>query len=472
MVPRISGLASAVVIACVALSGAAAQAPAGDASTALARYVGKPDDTYRWTITTRYQAKNAEVIGLLLQSQTWQGAVWKHQVLVIRPRRVAKADHAVLIVGGGRWHEEYAETHSDREPLPEGGDLFIRIARELRSVVIVLGEVPFQPLFDLSEDRLIAHTFDEYLRTGDDEWPLLLPMVKSTIRAMDAVDAAARQEWNEPLRTFTVFGGSKRGWTTWLTAAVEPRVTALAPTVIDALNMAKHFPHQTEAFGAPSEAIRPYTDLGLTEILADERGASLRAIVDPYSYRAAIKQPKLIVLGTNDQYFPLDSLNFYWDGLEGPKYILYMPNEPHDIRHSGPVFRSLRALNDSLTGEEALPSLQWEFVWRDGGALLCVRSEPKARAIRLWSATSDDRDFRDATWTGGDELPGGKLAEIAVQRPATGYLAAFAQADFGHGLHAYSLTTNLAVLAAAPSEDFGQRPTGVAGVCSSAPRRR
>ncbi len=30
--------------------------------------------------------------------------------------------------------------------------------------------------------------------------------------------------------------------------------------------------------------------------IGDERGAGLRAIVDPYSYRAAIVQPKLIVL--------------------------------------------------------------------------------------------------------------------------------------------------------------------------------
>jgi PhoPQ-activated pathogenicity-related protein len=231
--------------------------------------------------------------------------------------------------------------------------------------------------------------------------------------------------------------------------------------------MAKHFPHQTEVFGAPSEAIRPYTDLGLTEILGDDRGASLRAIVDPYSYRSAIVQPKLIVIGTNDEYFPLDSLNFYWDGLEGPKYLLYLPNEPHQIRHLGPVFRSLRALDDSLGDGTPLPRVRWEYAWREGGALLCVHSDPKPRAIRLWTATSEGRDFRKAVWSGSKELPGSRPAEIAVDRPVTGYLAAFAEVDFGRGLHAYSLSTNLAVLAATPSGDFGQRPEGVAGVCTA-----
>jgi hypothetical protein len=79
--------------------------------------------------------------------------------------------------------------------------------------VAVVGQVPFQPLFDRREDELIAYTFEQYLQTGDAEWPLLLPMVKSTVRAMDASSDVARREWHIPLPTFTVLGGSKRGWT-------------------------------------------------------------------------------------------------------------------------------------------------------------------------------------------------------------------------------------------------------------------
>ena len=51
-------------------------------------------------------------------------------------------------------------------------------------------------------------------------------MVKSAVRAMDAVEQCVEREWSHKVETFTVTGASKRGWTTWLTGAVDPRVTA------------------------------------------------------------------------------------------------------------------------------------------------------------------------------------------------------------------------------------------------------
>ena len=434
-------------------------------SAALAAYVAKPDASYAWRVQRRYRNSDADILELHLESQTWRGGVWQHQLLLVRPKRVADPGHAVLVVGGGRWHDEFANV-TDEAPLPEGGELFVAIARALRSTVAVLGQVPFQPLFNLTEDHLIAHSFDEYLKTGDPEWPLLLPMVKSVVRALDASSAAAEQEWGAPLTAFTVTGGSKRGWTTWLTAAVEPRVTAIAPIVIDALNMARHFPHQTEAWGAPSEAIRPYTDLGLTDILGSPAGEPLREIVDPFSYRALLTQPKLIVLATNDEYFPLDSANLYWDELVGPKYLLYVPNEPHGIAHMGSYLRGLRALHAAVDGGPPLPQLDWEYRWTDTELTLCVRSAaPAARQLRLWRAGSDDRDFRDAQWTAALEADGGSV-RFVLPRPRSGYAAAFVEAGFGRALKAFVLSTNMAVLPAPGEPPYGTQPRGHEGVCA------
>jgi len=76
-------LAVATVLAASGLhaqtTGLTATRPA-DATGALARYVAKPDDTFSWELRTHFRAKGADAIELLLQSQTWQGVAWKHQV--------------------------------------------------------------------------------------------------------------------------------------------------------------------------------------------------------------------------------------------------------------------------------------------------------------------------------------------------------------------------------------------------------
>ena len=86
-----------------------------------------------------------------------------------------------------------------------------------------------------TEDDFIAYTWDKFLRTGDEKWPARLPMTKSAVRAMDAVTqfAAAPEGGGQKVARFVVSGASKRGWTTWTTAAVDKRVIAIAPAVID-----------------------------------------------------------------------------------------------------------------------------------------------------------------------------------------------------------------------------------------------
>ena len=49
-------------------------------------------------------------------------------------------------------------------------------------------------------------TFDQYLQTGEKDWPLLLPMVKSSVRAMDAMQSIVREKWGAPIESFTVSG--------------------------------------------------------------------------------------------------------------------------------------------------------------------------------------------------------------------------------------------------------------------------
>src|SRR5262249_48115869 len=153
--------------------------------------------------------------------------------ILFRPKQVTSRQ-AFLYIDGGRWNAEYENGHAD---LPRSAAIFIALAESIRAPVAVVRQVPFQPIFDRREDALIAYPLHRDLEKREPDWPLLLPMVKGAVRAMDTVQELAQSRWHLAIDRFTVAGASKRGWTSWLTAASDPRVAAVAPMVIDMLNV-------------------------------------------------------------------------------------------------------------------------------------------------------------------------------------------------------------------------------------------
>src|SRR5438067_2266274 len=120
----------------------------------------------------------------------------------------------------------------------------------------------------------------------DESWPLLFPMAKSVVKAMDALQAFTKQEWQKPVEKFIITGGSKRGWTTWLTAATrDPRVKAIAPMVIDTLDMPRQMEHQLACYGVYSEMIHDYVERKLVPMPDTPEARRLWKMVDPYQYR-------------------------------------------------------------------------------------------------------------------------------------------------------------------------------------------
>lgn len=443
-----------------------AEDPRPAARPELFDYVAAPEPAYEWRVRARYERGTTEIVELRLHSQTWRDTLWKHRLFLIRPETVTTGDDALLIVGGGRWSEADDASEPPSE-LPDGSNEFIGMAEAMETVVAVVGTVPFQPLMGRTEDELIAHTFERYLETRESDWPLLLPMTKSAVAAMDAVQAATDELWGRPTEGFTVIGGSKRGWATWLTAVVDERVNAIAPLVFDALEMDAHFPHQTAAWGAPSQNIHPYTQLGLDEILSSEEGATLRRIVDPYAYRAELTEPKLIVNATNDEYFPLDSANLYWDGLEAPKYLVYAPNQPHGIEDLELLVPSINALHQAASGGAALPDLAWEYAPTDSGLRLCLRADPAPAPAEVtrWQARSPDRDFRDDEWTSSRVERTDGTYVLDLPRPDSGYSAAYADLTFDHGAAPYYLSTSVAIMNAHADERVSPSPADHGDVC-------
>lgn len=420
-------------------------------SPALEQYIAKPDATYQWTKRREGALGNGKFVELTLTSQTWRDIVWKHQLFIYRPSNIDDGSQALLLVAGGTWKPELERQPAEGDAkLPGEAQVVAALAESLRSPVAVLLQVPEQPLFGgMVEDEIISHTFAQFMKTNDVEWPLLLPMVKSVIRAMDATEEFAKAEWQLNVEHFLVTGASKRGWTTWLTGAVDPRVNAIAPMVIDMLNMKPHMKLQEASFGGYSEQIHDYTDKGLQDHLDSNRGDALRSIVDPYSYRGQLKQPKLIILGTNDRYWPVDALNLYWDDLEGEKYVLYVPNNGHGLRDHRRLVGTVCALHEHVTGGKSMPKLDWSFEDRGDSLRLELSTDTKPEAVRSWTATSDSRDFRQARWdskTVAAQDGQTRRFVIEVEKPAQGFAAVFAEAQFNGQPMPFYLSTNLRVL--------------------------
>lgn len=413
-------------------------APAAERVTKgpLAEYVNKKDDAFKWSIRRKGQIAGSTYVEIVMTSQNWKGTTWKHRMLILRPAQVESPHEAVLIVAGDNWDPKLDQAAKPDERI-EGGILLqvAAAAGTAKALVALVFQVPHQPIFDGKvEDEIIAHTFAQYLDTKDPEWPALLPMVKSAVRAMDTVQEVAKKEWNQDVKNFVVTGASKRGWTTWLTAAVDPRVNAIAPMVIDVLNMPEQMDHQLATWGKYSDQIEDYTKLGIQGKASTEEGKALNAIVDPYAYREVLTMPKLMLLGTNDEYWTLDALNVYWDDLQGEKYVVYCPNKGHDLNDTPRLLASIAALYRHAAGEDKMPEFTWNVDRSADKVTLRMKADPQPQFVKVWSAKSDTKDFRKSSWTQAAVPPSGD--EYVFEQPlddVAGNVAFFGEATFKVG---------------------------------------
>lgn len=425
-----------IVCACLSLLGLALSARAD-----LAGYVKKEDKSFEWKLARNSTSKAGTLYTLALTSQTWQGIVWKHDLVVYVPAGVEPTETMFLWNTGGKAGAT-------------GLLMMTELAKRMNAPVAFLYGVPNQPLFEgKREDALIAETFVRYLKTKDGDWPLLFPMVKSVVRAMDALQAFAKQQWKKEVKGFVVSGASKRGWTTWLTGASDPRVKAIAPLVIDTLNMRVQLPHQLKSYGAYSRMIHDYTERKLVPMPDTPEAKKLWGMVDPWLYRAKLKMPKLILNGTNDPYWTQDALNLYWDDLEGPKWVSYVPNAGHGLEEALPdgtknrdrALDVLGAFGRAMIHGKEMPKLSWVIKEADGATAVAVASDPRPREARLWTATAATRDFRKATWK-PTVLEPGKVMTVKLTPPKEGFAVYLVECEYGQDEQRFSLTTQVRIL--------------------------
>ena len=401
------------------------------------RYVLEPDPAFAWTSIGRRTSTAGTVHVLKLTSQVWQGHPWEHDLRVYKPEGLAPSGAMLLMLVGGS---------NRREIEPDDDAMGFELARLCGAPCALLRQVPNQPLFGgMMEDALIAESFLRYLATGDDDWPLLFPMVKSALRAMDALQDWSDLSGGRSVGRFVLAGASKRGWTSWLTAAFDRRVAAIASMVFDTLNIPAQNARQVETWGRNSDMVEDYRSRGLLALDEDSGAPRLWRMVDPYTYRDRLELPKLIVNGTNDRYWTLDALDLYWDDLRGPKQVVYVPNADHGpAAHHELARHGVGALFRHAVAGRPLPAASWVHDDAGGDCLrLTVASRPEPTAAQLWVAHADGRDFRAACWEHRPMHRDGASWRGEVSRPRRGHVALFAEMTFEVDGLTYQLSSQI-----------------------------
>jgi PhoPQ-activated pathogenicity-related protein len=417
-------------------------APLTNPRTALEEYVRAPDEHYSFVVVDVENELLLTRYTIRMQSQAWNPGgevlnrtIWEHGIALLVPRFTA-TDRSLLLIAGGSNDDELI---GDDEV-----EVAARVALLTGSVAAVVFQEPNQPLqfqdepFDHKEDKLVAYSWDKAMNTGDYSWPVYLPMVKSAVRAMDTVQALLPQ-----ISQFVVTGFSKRGAATWLTAAVDPRVKAIAPGVFDVLNFSRQAEHHVKVYGCFAPALKDYDDYQIFQRINMPAGAALRLVVDPYSYvqrprfRERLSLPKYLINSPGDQFFVPDAARFHWSRLPGEKHIRYVPNSDHSLSHSTEV------LTNTLIGffgwyrtvlfDIQRPRVSWSL---DKRGALVIRTSPPAPIARLWQATNaTTRDFRlesiGEVWTSSvlSRTLDGRY-KVQVLPPRAGWTAYFVEVTY------------------------------------------
>jgi PhoPQ-activated pathogenicity-related protein len=434
---------------------AIAQSPApASQKTALDKYVEAPDPSYKYELVSKVQGKGYTTFILNMTSQTWRSTsevdrnVWRHWMMVVKPDEV-KTSKSLLFISGG----------NNNSAAPKDADqTIIQVAMATKSVVTELRMIPNQPLTFSDdkkprvEDEMIAYTWDKFLKTGDELWPARLPMTKAAVRAMDTVISfcGGEEGGKTKIDGFVVAGASKRGWTTWTTAAVDKRVVAIIPLVIDLLNVEPSFRHHFAAYGYYAPAVGDYEEMGIMKWQGSPQYRALMKLVEPYEYRQRFTMPKFIINAAGDEFFLPDSWQFYYNDLPGVKYLRYVPNTGHSLRGTDAHLTLLASYNAILTGAE-LPQFEWK-IEKDGS--IRVQTKTKPSEVKLWQATNPGaRDFRVTSigtkWKSSplqDQGDGVYVAKVAP--PKRGWTAYMVEMTFPSGLllAPFKFTTGVKVI--------------------------
>ncbi|MCG7967674.1 MAG: PhoPQ-activated pathogenicity-related family protein [Candidatus Thiodiazotropha taylori] len=400
-------------------------------SAPLKDYVYQDDPAYAYRLIEERPGEAYDVYSLQLISQNWRSeeevtpTLWQHWLTVIVPHQLSSTTANLTILGGGA---------TDSPPSVESFDQLLPLATATGTIQVIISQVLGRPLKfkeqdqPLEEDALVAYSWRKSMQTGDPSWSAFLPMTKASVRAMDATQAFVADSLGLAVDDFIVNGFSKYGAIAWLTAAIDPRVVAVAPGVFNVLRLADQFERHYNSYGFYSDTLAVYEQNGILKNIRSPEGKLLQQLVDPISYKQALTMPHLLLSATGDEYFLPDASEAYIHDIPGETLQRIVPNTNHSVENRlEEMIQGLVAWNQMHLNGVARPVIEWQL--STTGELI-VSSDQTPLVAKLWQANNPDgRDFRQQTL--GDQAWRESIIDatqdgdyhVSVAKPETGWTA-------------------------------------------------
>ncbi|KJE95729.1 AprA [Capsaspora owczarzaki ATCC 30864] len=470
MVSRVTALA--VTVALAAIVAVAAATPLDD-------YVNKPDSTYAYKLVNQVKGPDYVTYNIFMTSQTWLTAndtnkpVWTHWLQVCVPDYPVHTTLGLLYIDGGGSANENGNA-------PDPDALVSIICGTSRVVAAHLTSIPNEPIVftsdptqaSRSEDAIIAFTWEHFIFNKNDSfWLAHLPMTKASVRALDTMTSFVGSLGGKAIAPtqFIVAGASKRGWTTWLTGAVDKRVVGIVPIVSPFGNLVPQMNTMFQAYGNFSFALDDYMNAGCIHYLNTQSFVDLLAALDPLNYADRLVMPKLIVCDTGDEFFLPDSIDYMWSGLKGEKLFRVVPNAEHSLTgHQLEVADQVLSFVETMIYNHPRPQADWE-ISADGTTITYRHLSPQvlptkvvmyhnhhpgpARDFRIIKCANfkDPKCIDVRLWLSQELVDQGNGVYIAQQvAPQVGYTGFFIEAEYNISLIAlvdpFKVTSGVSIL--------------------------
>ncbi|KAI3379158.1 hypothetical protein SNEBB_001483 [Seison nebaliae] len=376
----------------------------GEHSKVLEDYVLKKDPNFGWSLERKYTLPGRDIYILNITSQKWLNdsfispTLWIHYAYVAVPHKIKVKDTALI----------YMEHRIKTPGIPSIDDAGVAEISEFALMNGMIGvdlkNVPISNVIfkdDPSkkvrfEDEILGYCWRKFLETRDTNVLGRLPMVKSLVNTMTALQEFARDHLRYNICNYIPTGQSKRGWTSMLAAAVDPRITHIIPIVYNMIDMKNVMTTMYKSIGGVVNGLAEYKMENVTGYAMDKE---LATIIDPFYYNEKYKDKSILfVTASNDRFFFPDNEPIFWNDLNGNKFLSRIPNCDHFIEgHKLRLWDVIGAFVSRIS-QKNLPSISWEM--KRNGSEECLEviandeSPIMVEAFLAHSHSNKARDFR------------------------------------------------------------------------------